>query len=302
MNRPSSRFTGISRHVPAPSRQSGVNLWGRQISLRTLVLAGGGCAVVLALSGLLISSLVGRDPVQTASVAASATPDEAVHANSGDSPYPADTAGQTQTAAAAENATAKQARRPVATPPVNAAPVADTSQWSTQPQQGFVARAPGQDTSRAASGPDAVDDTAGAEPAASASTAADELRGSLDVQVAESEAEIAKLEASTGMVDEAIVKNGAPADTDVAPADTPAAPGPLPKLEAAQATKFVNLRAEPAGEADVIVVVPENAAIEAETDCNWCTVVYKGQRGYIYKTFISRGAAEKEAASGVGLY
>lgn len=301
MNSPSSRFAGISRHVPAPNRQAGVNLWGRKISLPALALMGGGCAVVLALSGLLISSFVGRDPVQTASIAASATPADAAHADSGDRPQPTDASDQIQTAAAAESATSKQARQPVATPPVNTVPVADTSHWSTQPQQGFVARADGQDTGPAANEPDAAADTVGKtpDPTASVSAAPDGLRGTLDVQVAETEAEIAKLEAATGMVDETVAKDAASTST---PAATPPAPGPLPKLETAQATKFVNLRAEPAGEAKVIVVIPENAAIEAETDCGWCTVVYKGQRGYIYKSFINRGTAEKEATNGVGLY
>lgn len=115
------------------------------------------------------------------------------------------------------------------------------------------------------------------------------LRGSIDVQVAETETEVAMLEQQTGMIDG---ETG-----NVAQATT----GPLPALRPAKVVKYANLRDGPADEAKVIVVVPANAEIEAEVDCNWCTVVYKGQRGYMYKNLIRRTMAE-EAKAGQGLF
>lgn len=127
------------------------------------------------------------------------------------------------------------------------------------------------------------------------------LRGSLDVQVAETEADVAKLEAATGMLDQV------PEPESVQPAASNVAPGTKlaavsqPDLKPAKVTKYVNLRDGPADEAQVLTVVPANADVDAEANCGWCTVVYKGQRGYIYKNFIRRGAAE-EAAAGQGLF
>ena len=109
------------------------------------------------------------------------------------------------------------------------------------------------------------------------------------VQVAQNEAEVARLEASTGMIE----------DAGAAPQEVGSQP--LPPLKTASVTKYVNLRGGPADEAKVITVVPANAKIEAESGCQWCTVVYNGQRGYIYKTFIRRSLKEA-AAEGTGLF
>lgn len=59
-------------------------------------------------------------------------------------------------------------------------------------------------------------------------------------------------------------------------------------LQPATTAQYVNMRAGPADDADVITVVPANAAIEAETDCRWCEVSYNGQKGYIFQSFITR--------------
>lgn len=148
------------------------------------------------------------------------------------------------------------------------------------------------------------------------------LRGSIDVQVAENEEQVAALETSTGMTAETspLAERVMPEDTS-APADNKAlqpapeaetsatqaaAPavqpsGTLPPMKAAKTTQHVKMRAGPADEAGVITVVPANTALQAEADCNWCTVVYNGQRGYIFKNFIRRSPAE-EAAAGGGLF
>ncbi|MCO6388212.1 SH3 domain-containing protein [Aliihoeflea sp. 40Bstr573] len=59
-------------------------------------------------------------------------------------------------------------------------------------------------------------------------------------------------------------------------------------LSPAKATQYVNMRAAPEDGAAVLTVVPANASIEAETDCRWCEVSYKGQKGYIFQSFITR--------------
>jgi len=59
-------------------------------------------------------------------------------------------------------------------------------------------------------------------------------------------------------------------------------------LSPAKANRYVNMRAAPEDGATILAVVPANASIEAETDCRWCEVSYKGQKGYIFQSFISR--------------
>lgn len=126
-------------------------------------------------------------------------------------------------------------------------------------------------------------------------------RSASNVQVAETEADVAKLEAATGMLDRVPEPAGIQPATPNAAPDTKLAAVSQPDLKPAKVTKYVNLRDGPADEAQVLTVVPANADIDAEADCGWCTVVYKGQRGYVYKSFIRRGAAE-EAAAGQGLF
>lgn len=52
------------------------------------------------------------------------------------------------------------------------------------------------------------------------------------------------------------------------------------------ARKSVNLRSGPSGKSEVLTIVPADAEIMVETDCKWCGAVYKGQKGYIYNTFV----------------
>ena len=76
-----------------------------------------------------------------------------------------------------------------------------------------------------------------------------------------------------------------------ASADSPeAALAPNGKpLTPAQADKYVNLRAGPDNESDVLEIIPANAELLAEENCtHWCAVSHDGVQGYIYKTFIRR--------------
>lgn len=60
------------------------------------------------------------------------------------------------------------------------------------------------------------------------------------------------------------------------------------RLEPARVTQYVNMRAGPSDDAQVLTVVPTNAAIEAETDCRWCEISYDGRTGYVFQSFIAR--------------
>ncbi|WP_157016547.1 SH3 domain-containing protein [Mesorhizobium xinjiangense] len=93
------------------------------------------------------------------------------------------------------------------------------------------------------------------------------------VEIAETEAEAAALEEKLEM-----------ASSEIDTAQT--ASIPAAGLSPATVTRWVNMRAGPADEAEILMVVPANADVEAESDCNWCAVAYEDKRGFIYKSFI----------------
>lgn len=101
------------------------------------------------------------------------------------------------------------------------------------------------------------------------------------VPVAETEDEILALEAiQRSEVEEDV---GPPSDEWTSAIAQDATPTRLP----ATTTRYVNMRAEPGDDGEVLEVVPALANIEAEGNCDWCAVSYEGRQGYIYKTFIS---------------
>jgi hypothetical protein len=55
----------------------------------------------------------------------------------------------------------------------------------------------------------------------------------------------------------------------------------------AQVTKYVNMRVGPGNDAAVITVIPANAPVSV-IDCNgWCHVIYGGEQGWVYESFVS---------------
>lgn len=283
MNNPPFRLAGISSQVNAHLQQAGQDLRSRKLSPSSIALLGS-CAAVVALAVVLIASASAPDPTQTAAVPPQVT-------------QPQTTGLGGLSAASQGDPAAKQARQPATPTLERSPPAADNSRWG----QASASQAGASKVQANAAGPDERQASAsGQAPAVpigeirdnsdTASIAPHGLRGSLDVQVAETDAEVAMLEASTGMVDASATQ-----------ASTSLLDGPLPDLRPAKAAKWGNLRDGPADESKVILVVPANAAIDAETDCNWCTVVYKGQRGYMFKSLIRRSAAE-EAKAGQGLF
>lgn len=58
-------------------------------------------------------------------------------------------------------------------------------------------------------------------------------------------------------------------------------------LAAGRTLKWVNMRAGPGNDTEVLTVVPYDAEIRAERDCDhWCAVTWQGRPGYIYRSFI----------------
>lgn len=107
------------------------------------------------------------------------------------------------------------------------------------------------------------------------------------VPVAETEDEIAALEEAQRSALVAELAPSSPGDTPSAQPGTTASvqPQSTPKRPAI-ARRYVNLRAAPNDDADVLLVVPALAEIEAQDDCRWCEVTYDGRIGYIFTNFI----------------
>lgn len=55
---------------------------------------------------------------------------------------------------------------------------------------------------------------------------------------------------------------------------------------AAKVTEYVNLRAGPNDESKVLTVVPAKETVQIVNCDGWCEVDFKGQKGFIYKSFI----------------
>ena len=296
MNTASSRFAGTIGHLATP-----------KFSRPKLALLGGAAAVAMAVAGLAIFGLSEPDSTQTAAV-----PPHMMLPQTTDTPAAPPPVEATSTPKQARSPTA-QMQAPLAsdtarleTSSTPATAEAPTEQVAAGPEQRelIAAAQPNSQPATEAMVPDSTD---------TASIPADGLRGISGRSGGRERGGNRKtrgrhrhdrgVEAATGMTEESEAGSEtqpAPA----APAETKLAPVALPDLTPATVTEYVNLRDGPDDEAEVLTVVPAKAAIEAETDCGWCTVVYKGQRGYIYKNFINRGAAKEaaDAADGQGLY
>lgn len=278
MNTPALRLAGISDQLGGHVRRL-LPQFGMSSLLAKIVAGGGVAALAIVVAGSVIGSDPTPDPIQTAAVAhprlpqATGTKAAAAAARPELAPAPAPTASGSMAASGKQPDMAQLAAVPVS---------AVTARFES-----VDAAATAGPDERGASAAEPLLGTKPSQPPEATAVAPEGLRGSIDVEVAETEAEVAMLEQTTGMIETPATVN---------PAD-----GPLPDLQPAKVVKYANLRDGPADEAKVIAVVPANAAIEAETDCNWCTVVYKDQRGYMYKSLIRRSAAE-EAKAGQGLF
>lgn len=71
------------------------------------------------------------------------------------------------------------------------------------------------------------------------------------------------------------------------PAPPPVAEARATAMRPAVVNRAVNLRAAPNKGGRVMMVVPASAEIQAQRDCGWCEISYRGQSGFIYKSFIT---------------
>jgi uncharacterized protein YraI len=52
----------------------------------------------------------------------------------------------------------------------------------------------------------------------------------------------------------------------------------------------VNMRSRPKSGSSVLTVVPRKAVVQVVGCKAWCEVIYQGQRGYIYKSYLGGGS------------
>lgn len=175
-------------------------------------------------------------------------------------------------------------RLPAVAKPLPSAPM-------TPPQ---VAQAHTADDLRAGIAPDA-------KPLTPPQTANAPSQAPVDVAIAETEADVAHFEITTGMVEPPaetetemarLQRADNPGEAAAEPAAAVPSQIPSPQMASATISRYVNLRSGPADEAGVILVVPAGAKVQAESGCEWCVVSYNGQRGYIYKSFLRRKLTE----------
>lgn len=107
------------------------------------------------------------------------------------------------------------------------------------------------------------------------------------VPVAETEEELLALEAIQSREVEADLSQPSQGSQPSQEATAAIAAPPAAPRRQAVTTRYVNMRAGPGDDADVMLVVPALAEIEAEEGCDWCAVTYDGRAGFIYRTFIS---------------
>lgn len=118
------------------------------------------------------------------------------------------------------------------------------------------------------------------------------------VEIAETVAEVEALEAIQQREVEADLAAPSPEGESMAPsteATSAIPPATVPRAPAVT-TKWVNLRAGPSDDAEVLLVVPALETVQAETGCDWCAVSYDGRDGYIYKTLLSYEDGSEAAA------
>lgn len=70
-------------------------------------------------------------------------------------------------------------------------------------------------------------------------------------------------------------------------ADSEAAGNGTAGLRPAVVSQAVNMRAAPKKGAQVVMVIPRGAAVDAEADCSWCEIRYQGRTGFVYRSFVS---------------
>lgn len=106
---------------------------------------------------------------------------------------------------------------------------------------------------------------------------------------------LASQDAGPGVDKASLTSALAPVDQEPAAAQDAAVPAPterpVVKKPATNGTirEYVNMRAEPDNDADVLEVIPAKARITIHRCRGWCEITHNGRRGFVYKSFIRRG-------------
>jgi hypothetical protein len=75
-------------------------------------------------------------------------------------------------------------------------------------------------------------------------------------------------------------------DEPVAEDNTPPAAG----TRQVQVRSGVNMRSRPKSGSGVLTVIPSKAVVQVVSCKAWCEVIYQGQRGYVYKSYLGGGS------------
>lgn len=125
--------------------------------------------------------------------------------------------------------------------------------------------------------------TAAVDPVADVET----MSNGVSVAVAENEVEIAALESRMAALDAAVFALQSKADTQGEP------------MGQGLVTSYVNMRAGPENEAEILKVLPQNATVSVLDSCpNWCQIEHEGVRGFVYGSFVDRGQANAMQQTG----
>jgi len=115
--------------------------------------------------------------------------------------------------------------------------------------------------------------TAAVDPVADVET----VSSGVSVAVAENEVEIAALESRMAAQDAAVFALQAEANAQGEP------------MGQGLVTSYVNMRAGPENDAEILKVLPQNATVAVLDTCpNWCQIEHEGVRGFVYGSFIDR--------------
>jgi hypothetical protein len=77
--------------------------------------------------------------------------------------------------------------------------------------------------------------------------------------------------------------------TDDAEVKAPATETAKPETHTERVQSGVTMRTGPKNEASAITTIPGKTAVEVVSCSAWCEIIYKGRRGFIYKSFLGRG-------------
>ncbi len=259
-----SRTHSLSFHAARPS------IWRELLARPHLIVAAVGTVALLGMSCTAIWLVLPGDPSDKIVTAAAAAPAAEQRAAAAKAEVDDSTTTATAGTPRAIDMTGKPGIATAAAPPKLAGetspePLDQTDPRWTQEQKAAAAKA--RSTAAATKG-DNLASAYAEEPAAQADEAATAAIPT------------AKPKAAEAAVETAMVKPEAKAPD---PAADDATEG-----RASRAARAVTMRAKPSTRGSPIGTVPARADVKVISCDQWCQIVYKGKRGYVYRSFLER--------------